>query len=125
MPQRHEIVDQVLALGEHALDRDQATKMWFRDARRQGGMRLTEKGLAALRASGLQSWCLDLGRIRPDKRLLIEMDHRMSWPYYINLRPPQLVLFSDRDAVMAGLYGDLRRWVLSLETWHHDRGISR
>jgi hypothetical protein len=114
MPHRHDLVKKVLSLLPAELDVHDATKTWFYDIRKSGGFRLTDRGLEALRMAGLQSWTVPLGGTKLTKQLILDMNRRIEWPYYISTKPPCLILFSDRDAVMAQLYGDLTQWIANL-----------
>ena len=114
MPTRYEVVQRVLELYPGNLIPQEAERAWFCDVRRRGGWRLTLAGLAAFEMAGIQYWTVPLGTRDLDKRTILEMNHSIKWPYFISRRPSQIWLFSDRDAVMAQLYGDIRAWVNSL-----------
>ena len=114
MPTRHEVVRRILELRHSNLDPHETERVWFCDLRQQGGWRLTLAGRAALEMAGIQHWTVPLAPKILDRRLILEMNNRIEWPYFISGRPPQLWLFSDRDAVMAQLYGDIGAWVKSL-----------
>ena len=114
MPARSEIVARVLDLAQIDLDPDEAQRQWFYDIRRKGGMRLTKIGFDALTKSGLQSWQVPVDKTALTKKNILEMNRRIGWPYYITTKPFALVLFSDRDAVLANLYGDIEKWLASL-----------
>jgi len=114
MPTRHEVVQRILELRPNDLDPREAERVWFCDVRRRGGWRLTLAGRAAFEMAGIQHWTVPLEPRALDRRLMLEMNDRIQWPYFISGRPPQLWLFSDRDAVMAQLYGDVGAWVQNL-----------
>lgn len=114
MPTRHEVVKRVLELRPSDLDLREAERLWFCDVRRHGGWRLTLAGRAAFEMVGIQHWTIPLDGKNLDRRLILDMNNCLRWPYFISGRPAELWLFSDRDAVMAQLYGDIRTWVKSL-----------
>ena len=114
MPQRRDIVARVLDLARSDITVDQAEKIWFYDLRRTGGLRLTRLGFDAMTRAGLQHWPISIDWSRMTKRTILEMNRRIEWPYYIRPKPPELILFSDREAVMASLYGDISRWLSSI-----------
>lgn len=116
MAKRDDIVKCILDLNHSDLDPKETTKRWFWDIRRSGGLRLTSGGLAAMREAGIRSWAVPLDHRVITKRTILEMNRRIDWPYYISARPPELILFSDSDAVMANLYGDVAKWVNSLDS---------
>ena len=111
---KREITETILSLLDHVMDVDTAMRTWYQNIRRQGGMRLTESGRAALDMAGLQNWSLEIDPKTITKPMLIEMDRKIPWPYYIDTRRRRLVLFSSRDAMMMSIYGDLKKWVESL-----------
>lgn len=114
MPLRHEVVQRILDLLPDNTDPAGAEKKWFRDVRRHGGWRLTPAGRAAFEMAGIQHWRIPIDLQSLDRRLMLNMNYRIQWPYFITARPPEIWLFSDRDAVMAQLYGDVKTWVNSL-----------
>jgi hypothetical protein len=114
MPDRSEIVARVIDLAQFNLDPEEAQRRWFYDIRRKGGMRLTKVGFDALTKSGLQSWQVPVDKTVLTKKNILEMNRRIGWPYYITTKPFALVLFSDRDAVLANLYGDIEKWLASI-----------
>jgi hypothetical protein len=92
---------------------DQAMKTWYVNLRDSGGFRLTELGKSILISHGIQNWNLPApGPGWINNRLLLDLDQRVHWPYYVHKNG--LIVFSSRDAVMAQLYGDIRSWVNSL-----------
>ena len=114
MSLRSDIVSGVLALVPQAITVHEAEQRWFYDLRRQGGMRLTKSGFESFTAAGFASWPVPIDRKLLTKRNVLEMNRRIQWPYYIKIKPPEIWLFSDREAVLASLYGDLEHWLNSL-----------
>lgn len=114
MTRRHELVCRVLVLVPGALDAEQAERLWFCDVRRQGGWRLTMQGLAAFDLAGIQRWNVPISDSGLTRRQLLEMNRHIQWPYFISVRPRELLLFSDQDAVMVHLYGNISSWITSL-----------
>ena len=115
---RLDIIKKILDLNGSDLDAEQASRIWFWDIRRNGGLRLTAGGYTAMKQAGIQSWSVPFERKSLDKKTMLEMNRRIQWPYFISTRPPELVLFSDTDAVMATLYGDVRSWLQNMESRH-------
>jgi len=114
MPQRREVVEKILELLPGDYDAAQAEQAWFWDIRRSGGYRLTAAGYMALVTANIDSWCVPISANQINKKTLLEMNRRIKWPYFIDGKNKQLVLFSSRDAVMAQLYGNVVAWVNSL-----------
>jgi hypothetical protein len=111
---RRDIVKRVLDISGNTQDVAQAERTWFVDLRRQGGFRLTKAGLNALTQADLAAWAVPIDPQRIDKATVVEMNRRIQWPYFIDAKARQLILFNSRDAVMAQLYGDVVKWLESL-----------
>ncbi len=93
---------------------ERALTTWWHNLRTTGGMRLTDCGYKVFTERlKLESWTIDIKDVRPMlyHRTLLEMDRKLQWPYYIDLKNKCLVLFSSKDAVMATLQGDVLAWI--------------
>jgi hypothetical protein len=110
---RHDVVQAVVKLLPGEIDIGRAERTWFCDVRRQGGWRLTDVGLAAFELAGIQYWTVPLKPNSINKKMLLEMNRRIQWPYYICICSGELRFFSDRDAMTARLFGDLEKWIKS------------
>ena len=107
---------------EYQQSQDQAMRTWWANIRRDGGMRLTATGYEMMHdVLKLESWRLDLAeepRQIFTKRLILDLDRKLEWPYYIevNIRKKvrHIVFFGSREAMMATMYGDLKQWLDSL-----------
>jgi hypothetical protein len=90
-----------------------ALRSWYVNIRPTGGLRLTVIGYTVLKTLDLESWSIDLSLNKPmmSKRLLLELDHKLQWPYYIDVKKKQLIFFSSREAMLATLYGDLQTFL--------------
>jgi hypothetical protein len=111
MLKRHDLVKRILELSSDTQTPDLVSAMWFQDIRKNGGWRLTQAGLSALRAANIQHWSVPLDSKKITKKLLLEMNKKIHWPYFISIKPPSLILFNDHDAVMAQLHGDPVSWI--------------
>ena len=85
-------------------------------------MRLSNLGYKMLHdVLQLESWQLHLadhdGQIFT-KRLVLDLDRKLQWPYYIEIsvkkKRRRIVFFGSKEAMMATMYGDLERWLASL-----------
>lgn len=92
---------------------DHALISWWHNCRLDGGMRLTHRGYNMLATAGIESWSYAIEHLKHNSRLLVELDRKLEWPYYIDFKNQQLVMFSDRDAASIRLYGDLNLWLNS------------
>jgi hypothetical protein len=115
MPPRHEVIQKILTLLPGYVEQVEAERTWFYDVRKKGGWRLTKSGLAAMKMAGIQHWRVDLDLKKVNQQLILEMNRKIQSPYFISTRPPELWLFSDREAVMAQLYGEIPLWLKSLD----------
>ena len=101
---------------------DQAMITWWANIRPEGGMRLTRHGYEMLHdVLKMESWELDLTQADRrvfNKRLILDMDRKIEWPYYIDVnarrQKRRVVFFSSREAMMATMYGDLKKWLDNL-----------
>lgn len=88
---------------------------WF-DPRPRAGLRVTKLALEILNDNELKSYEFvvprDLVR-RPWS--LLRLDRYLQYPYHVDSSAKaQLTFFSDRDAIMASLYGDVEKFIKSL-----------
>ena len=113
---KKEITKTLLELLTDSTDVDQALTTWYMNIRPQGGLRLTAIGYTVLKTLNLESWTVPLpeGKRGLSKRLLLDLDHKLQWPYYIDVKKKQLIMFSSREAMMATLYGDLKTFLKQL-----------
>jgi hypothetical protein len=103
---------------------EHAMLTWWANIRRDGGMRLTDLGYEIMHdVLGLESWELDLrdqDKTIFTKRLIVDLDRKLEWPYYIEVnvkrKRRRIVFFGSREAMMATIYGDLGRWLSSMDT---------
>lgn len=113
MPNKHEITAAIIAQLESPrdLDVDVAQRLWFRNLWRHGGMRLTQQGFHDLQQAGLRSWTVPVDWREMPRRVLLQLDQGLAWPYFIDVPQRRLVLFGAREAMLATLYGDLRSFL--------------
>lgn len=110
-----EILNKILPEQEEAIEAAMLT--WWHNLRDHGGLRLTLRGYDALvNQLKLQCWTIDIKDFRSvfSKRVYLDLDRKLSWPYYIDRKNHCLVLFGSRDAVLARLYGDVIKWLAAV-----------
>lgn len=103
---------------------DQAMVTWWANIRKDGGMRLTNHGYKIMHdVLKIESWALDLSdtdevgstRSRIDKKTILDLDRKLEWPYYLDFdarkKKRQIIFFGSREAMMATMYGDLKKWL--------------
>jgi hypothetical protein len=99
----------------HPYSAEDAMKLWWMNIRSTGGLRLTTIGYQVLLTLDLESWKIDITDPRKiNKKVILELDHKLQYPYFLDAKKRQLILFSSREAMMATLYGDLEAWLKNL-----------
>lgn len=101
------------------LDIDTAINAWWWDARENGGLRLTDLGFDIFHTHlNLAHWQFEIEDAVLIPRNLLALDRFMTCPYYLKRQRRQysLILFGDRESTMASLYGDVEKFIASLET---------
>lgn len=89
---------------------DQAMVTWWHNLSKYGGLRLTDAGLNVFKSKlGLDSWTMSLPRI--NAKLLLQLDRKLETPYHLDNKKRELLLFGEKEATLATLYGDLNRWL--------------
>ena len=115
MATKSEITQKIISMSDRLspIDLDTAMKTWYQNIRPEGGMRLTTYGYKILRTLEIESWSwpwpTEKGYI--DKKLLLSMDKKLKFPYFINAKTREIIFFSSREALMTNLYGDLKSFL--------------
>ena len=117
MPNKQDITQAIINLwpGPDVPDLDQALRQWYYNLRTRGGLRLTDRGVQCLQAAGLQHWSVPVDWRRMPRRVLLDLDRRLSWPYYIDVRGRRLIMFGASEALWANLYGDIQQCLTRLQ----------
>jgi hypothetical protein len=93
---------------------DQAMITWWMNLRSEGGLRLTDHGYKIMHnVLDIESWSVDISTPKNalSKKVILAMDKKLDWPYYIAVGKKKVVFFSSKEAMMASLYGDLKAWL--------------
>lgn len=115
---RHALTQKLLQELDPTLDLDTVYSAWWWDARTGGGLRLTNQGFEILaKVINLAHWQFVIEDSVLTPRNLLALDRFMTCPYYLKRQRRQykLVLFGDKESMMASLYGDIERFIASLE----------
>ena len=98
---------------DHRITFDEAMILWYTNIRNNGGFRLTQNGYQALKILALESWSVPLNdiKITMDKNLLLSLDRKLTYPYFIDYKKKEIVFYSSREAVMATMYGNIKNWL--------------
>jgi len=94
---------------------DNACQIWWYNIRAGGGLRLTDIGYTTFtKLLNLEHYDYNLEPFDLDLRLIIAMDRRLTQPYYIVFKkkmPVQIIFFGSKEAMMANLYGNIRKFI--------------
>ena len=113
MVTKHKLAEQLVKLlpEQESISVSNALSTWFINLRTNGGLRLTEKGLATFELLDLEKYTVPVDVKAINKKGLLELDKKLDFPYYIDYKKKQLVMFSSREAMLATLYGDLQKFL--------------
>ena len=88
---------------------------WWHNLRKNGGMRLTKDGyLIFSNLLTIDHYNFNVEPFDVNSKLIIAMDRQLQHPYYIvtkKMMPVQIVFFSSKEAMMANLYGDIKKFI--------------
>lgn len=92
---------------------DEAMHTWYQNIRSTGGMRLTSVGYKLLESLAIEHWQVSLKDLKDymTKSLLLELDRKITYPYYIDYKKRKVIFFSSKEAMLATLYGDLAQFL--------------
>lgn len=98
---------------DHRITLEEAMVLWYTNIRNNGGFRLTQNGFQAMKILGLESWSVPLTdiKITMDKALLLDLDRKLTYPYFIDYKKKEIVFYSSKEAVMATMYGSIKNWL--------------
>jgi hypothetical protein len=98
---------------DHRITLEEAMVLWYTNIRNNGGFRLTQNGYQALKILALESWSVPLNdiKITMDKNLLLSLDRKLTYPYFIDYKKKEIVFYSSKEAVMATMYGNIKNWL--------------
>jgi hypothetical protein len=98
----------------------QAMRTWWFNIRKNGGMRLTAKGLDVFcNLLKLEHYNYRIDPFDLNSKIIIAMDRRLQHPYYIvtkKMIPVQIIFFGSKEAMMANLYGDIKKFIDNYQT---------
>ena len=92
---------------------DRALALWWVNPRLDGGFRLTIAGLEIFTHLDVENWKIELPAI--NSYMLLELDRKLSSPYFLDTRKRRLITFGGKEATLAMLYGDVKRWLTALQ----------
>jgi hypothetical protein len=93
---------------------EQAAKIWWKNPRKLGGLRLTDAGNQAFISAELESYSVDCSfkHIQTWSRAALTLDKKILCPYYLeNPKKPTLVIYDSRVLVLIHMYGGLEDYL--------------
>ena len=112
---KHKLTKRLIELlpEDHRISIEEAMVLWYTNIRNNGGFRLTQNGLQVMKILGLESWAVPLTdiKITMDKNLLLSLDRKLTWPYFIDYKKKEIIFYSSKEAVMATMYGSIKNWL--------------
>ena len=112
---RRQLTERLIELlpEERKIPIDEAQQFWWINPRNTGGFRLSKTGFDIMhRELEFEHWTVTSPA---NLRLLLELDKKLQSPYYVDAKKKELVLFGSREAMMATLHGDVKRYLDLLE----------
>jgi len=84
---------------------------WWYNTRDLGGWRLTATGFTILKQLEFEFWNFELPEDwqRHNKRVMLGLDRKLSWPYYYGKH--RISFFNSKDAMMLNLVGNVEEWL--------------
>ena len=112
---KHKLTKRLVELlpEDHRLSIEEAMILWYTNIRNNGGFRLTQNGLQVMKILGLESWSVELDdiKITMDKNLLLSLDRKLTYPYFIDYKKKEIIFYSSKEAMMATMYGSIKHWL--------------
>jgi hypothetical protein len=98
---------------DHRITLEEAMLHWYTNIRNNGGFRLTIFGYQAMKILGLESWSVELTdiKITMDKTMLLDLDRKLTYPYFIDYKKKVIIFYSSKEAMMATMYGSIKNWL--------------
>lgn len=112
---KHKLTKRLIELlpEDHRISLEEAMIVWYTNFRNNGGFRLTQNGLQIMKILGLESWSVELDdiKITMDKTMLLALDRKLTYPYFIDYKKKAIIFYSSKEAVMATMYSSIKNWL--------------
>lgn len=93
----------------------EAIPLWWYNIRAGGGMRLTRVGYETFtKVLDLAYYEYAVDPFAINSRMILALDRKLQQPWYLvthKQMPKSIVFFGSKEAMMANLYGDLKRFL--------------
>ena len=101
---------------EYEISPEVARIEWFFNIKNDGGLRLTKAGYDLLKnVLELETYIYNIQETTTiTHELVLLLDRKLQAPFYIeakNRLPIQIIFFSSEEAMLANLYGDLKKFL--------------
>ena len=94
---------------------ESARVSWWFNLRPNGGLQLTKLGYETLAHQiELAHYEYNLESFSINSKMIIALDRKLQQPWYlytVKMMPRTLVFFGSKEAMMANLYGDLKKFL--------------
>lgn len=117
MPTKFELTTELVHHCSEASSVDDAMRTWWMNVRNSGGLRLSKLGYKTFcETLEINSYEYEIDPKVLTPRNLILLDRYLTCPYYLKLsrKDNRLILFGSQQAMMAALYGDIKKFISSL-----------
>ena len=93
----------------------EACALWWFNIKRKGGMRLTRLGYDVfVNQLELDRYEYTVDPFSINSRMILALDRKLQQPWFIvshKQMPRSIVFFGSKEAMMANLYGDLKKFL--------------
>jgi hypothetical protein len=112
MPSKRDITEKLIGMLP-AVSLDSALSSWWTNLRSNGGLRLTPQGYDAFTKLEIESWRVTVDDIKryQSKKILLDLDRKVNYPYYIDYKNKTIIFFSSKEAMTVTLFGNLENWL--------------
>ena len=98
---------------------EEALAMWWHNLRAGGGLRLTKIGYETFtKILDLEHYEYNVDPMTITSKMIITLDRKLQHPWYVKFIkqvPRTIVFFGSKEAMMANLYGDLKKFIDSYQ----------
>ena len=100
---------------QYKISVEEALPMWWYNLKAGGGMRLTKIGYETFtKLLELERYEYQVDPFSINSRMIIELDRKLQHPWFLvahKQMPKSIVFFGSKEAMMANLYGDLKKFL--------------
>ena len=104
---------------QHKITAQEAIPLWWYNLRAGGGLRLTRIGYETFtKLLDIEHYEYHVKPFDITSRMIIALDRKLQQPWYVIFHkqmPKTLVFFGSKEAMMANLYGDLKKFIDSYQ----------